>query len=133
MDQVINKFCESPITFAIAFAITFLSIAFCIRLVGNPISYIVDIIKTLIPVAFKELRFKAGRAGVVNIIIVFSITLLTLVVLTKPNFSAIIQPESDGHFSEIIILLAIDIVAFLVSLVLVLDLDKFTNIFKKNR
>ena len=130
-DYILVKFTNDPMSFAISISILIIALGLFIKLTGNPISFFVNLIKKIGPIAFKELRGKAGRAGVVNIIIVLCLTCLAFVILLKPSITGLFQTDSNANylFSGVIFLLTV--LAFLISLKIVSDNEKYLKLYSK--
>ena len=126
-----NKILEDPIKYAFAFLIVLIALGIFIRMVGNPVTYLIDKVFHLLPVIISEFKGKSGKAGIVNIIIVFSILLLAFLILFRPSILSVFTSENNyKSFSLLIMIVAV--VSFLVSLVLVINLVNSARFLKKD-
>lgn len=122
MHEIVHRFCNDPIRFSVAFAIIILALGLFIHLSGNPFHFVSDFSKKVMPIAIKEMRFKAGRAGIVNISIIFSLTFLSILILFKPSLISIFKEDNSQTVSFIRLLVLIDAICFMISLLLISDL-----------
>jgi len=132
-DYIIVKFCENPIPFALAIGICLISLAFFIKIAGNPVSYLTNLLKNLSPFALKELRGKAGKAGIINMIIVICVACLAFVVLLQPSITGLFQAETVNGYLFSLVIFLVTIATFLISLKLVADNEKFTKLYSKTK
>lgn len=125
------KILEDPIKYAFAFLIVLIALGIFIRMVGNPVTYLIDKVFHLLPIIILEFKGKAGKAGIVNIIIVFSILLLAFLILFTPSILSVFTSENN-HKSFALLVMIVAVVSFLVSLMLVTNLEKSTRLLKKD-
>lgn len=101
MDSLLVKFSENPTQFAYAIvliSLCFIAIIIAIgvffRMFGNPFKFISDIIKAIFPALMKELRREAGKAGVIDALIVIFLFIFTIVLLLKPSLKDLLSLEN---------------------------------------
>lgn len=138
MEQIVSKILADPKPFAIAFlyfafALSIILICFgiCFKMMGNPVTYLINKIFTLLPFVLKEFKGKAGKAGIVNLIIVSAILILAFVALLSPSILIFFTSESNNKSSSLLILI-IAAALFLSSLVIVANAEKTTRLLKKD-
>ena len=130
---VVTKFADDPIPFALSIGIFIISLAFFIKIAGNPVSYLTNLLKNLAPFALKELRGKSGKAGVINMTIVVCVGFLAFVVLLKPSITGLFQDKSVNSYVFSLVIFLVTIVTFLISLKLVSDNEKFSKLCSKTK
>ena len=130
MEQILNRIIAEPIHYAIAFLIFLIALTIFIRMAGNPVKYLTDKVFVLLPYVIKEFKGEAGKAGIVNIIIVFAVLLLAFLILYNPSILLDFTPGTN-HKSSALLILIVAAVSFLISLVVVAALDYSTRILKK--
>lgn len=131
MDKIFNAFLANPVQYAFAFFIVLITLGVFIKMVGNPVAYLIDKLFNVLPIVIKELKGEAGKAGIINIIIVFAILLLAFLVLLRPSILTVLTSESNNKSSSVLILL-VAAVTFLISLRLVVYSEKATRLLKKD-
>jgi len=133
IDKIVNGFISSPINFSIAFFIILLGLALFFKIIGNPFNALSNLLKTLLPLLIKELKFEAGKAGIIDITIIFCLTLLSVIIFLKPDFLSIFSVSSSNSIIVPIILIFLDVITFIISLKLVADLERTIRLFKSEK
>ena len=128
---MVDKILADPIPYAVAFFIALMAVGIFLKIVGNPLTYLIDKLCNLLPLIMKELKGEGGKAGIVNIIIVFAILILALSVLLKPSILAFFSSNSDVKLSSLFIVV-VAAVTFLISLKLVANAEKSFRLLKKD-
>ena len=129
-EKLLAAIIDSPLEYAGAICIVSISVAIFIRIAGSPLDKIIDFFQKIIPAAFKELRGKAGPAGVVNIIITICTFLLAFTLYVTPDFFKLWGLEKVGVFIPLIVF-GISVLVFIISLDRVSESDKFKDLYKE--
>lgn len=132
-DYLLYKIADDPILFALAFGLLLIALGLFIKIAGNPVSFLANLLKEVAPFALKELRGKAGKAAIINLIIVLCVAGLALVILLKPSVIGLFQDESVNSYVFSFVVFIVSVVVFLVSLKLVSDNEKFLNLYSKTK
>lgn len=127
IDKIFDNLLE--FSFSISFLIFVIGVFFW--MVGNPFAYIFNFIQSLIPSAIKEMRGGAGKAGVINIIIVAFTFILSLLFLIKPGFSSFWGLENTTNSIISFLVFIVCIIVFIISLRTVVEYDKMIGLFRE--
>lgn len=134
IENIINRFFEDPIGCSLGIALILIVIiiipAIAIKLVGNPISYIIDRLIFLLPLVIKELKGQAGITGIVNVILAILLFILSLAFLMKLNIITFLLPENINSALCGLIVLFLFVFVFLISLRMVGDTERMNKLYK---
>lgn len=130
MTDAFNRFLDSPVQYATAFAIAIVAVGVFIWLIGSPITSIFEVGASFVRQITRELSGKAGQAGTVNALIVFFTFILGFALMIKPKIASFIQGESTESRVYSLLVFITAIVVFLISLRATTESDRMKKMLQ---
>lgn len=132
LDLAIIYFLKSPITYTICLICILLTFGFVfvkiVQSLEDPIKSFCSIFEQFLNQAFKEITFKAGFAGTLDLVVVVGIIVLGLAILVNPTILGTIGTSGNDASKHHWIIFMVAVFAFLASIKMSIDHDKFLRL-----
>jgi hypothetical protein len=133
IELIVINFIPVSIGIGILLISVVVAIAIFIKIVGNPIKVLFEIIKGVAPIMLNELKFAAGPIGLINFIIVLFTFILALSIIFKPNLINYFTTQNNNNLVIALIIFLLTIFLFYASARLILDYLRWKYLISKNK